>query len=106
MARRTYNKLIRDGIPAVMDSLGKTYEVRRLDDGEYLGALLRKLLEEAEETVEADGDIGELADVLEVLRALSAAKGYAWDELEEARRKKAAERGGFSDRLFLIEGDL
>lgn len=39
--------------------------------------------------------------VLEVLQAICVARGYSLDELEAMRAKKAEERGGFSDKIFL-----
>ena len=44
--------------------------------------------------------IEEMADVLEVLQAICIARGYTLKQLEEVRRKKAAERGGFKKRIY------
>ena len=43
----------------------------------------------------------EMADILEVLQAICAAKGYSLEELETVREKKAKERGGFKTKIFL-----
>ena len=43
----------------------------------------------------------EMAGVLEVLQAICVARGYSLDELETMRAKKADERGGFKDKVFL-----
>ena len=43
----------------------------------------------------------ELADVLEVLRALATAHGMTWEDIELQARRKRAERGGFDRRIFL-----
>ena len=43
----------------------------------------------------------ELADMLEVMYAIAEARGYSVAELEAIRKKKAAERGGFRDRVYL-----
>ena len=95
-------KLIRDGLPAMMRAQGLAVFERRLDDGEFLDALKDKLLEEAAEVREAPpAEIaGELADVLEVARALAEVHGIAWDEVEARRIAKRAERGGFDERVF------
>ncbi len=45
----------------------------------------------------------ELADLLEVIRAVAAARGSSIGEVERIRQEKAAERGGFEKRLLLIE---
>jgi len=74
-----------------------------LDDDQYPAALLAKLLEEAQEAQSAPAEdlLPELADVLEVLRALVAAQGMGWDELLSLAARKRAERGGFAYRIFL-----
>jgi hypothetical protein len=43
----------------------------------------------------------ELADVLEVLRALAAAHGMNWADVEAEATRKRDERGGFDQRIFL-----
>jgi predicted house-cleaning noncanonical NTP pyrophosphatase (MazG superfamily) len=96
-------KLIRDKLPAIMRAQGLTVFDRRLDDADYLAALKLKLLEEAAEAAEAGSReemAGELADVLEVMRALAAAHGLSMDEVETRRIAKRDERGGFDDRVF------
>lgn len=96
------HKLIRDRLPAMMRAQGLAVFERRLDEAEYQAALREKLVEEAQEAREAgDGDlIGELADVLEVVRALADAHGLSLDQVEERRLAKREERGGFEDRVF------
>ena len=62
-----------------------------------------KLLEESQELAQAadrDELLGELADVSEVLRAITAAHGFSLEEVEAARLKKKDARGGFDDRVF------
>ena len=43
----------------------------------------------------------ELADVLEVLRALAAAYAISWEDVVSEADRKRAERGGFRHRIFL-----
>jgi predicted house-cleaning noncanonical NTP pyrophosphatase (MazG superfamily) len=96
-------KLIRDRLPAIMRAQGLAVFDRRLDDAEYLTALKHKLVEEAAEAAEAaspDELAGELADVLEVVRALAAAEGLSMEEVETRGIAKRDERGGFDDRVF------
>lgn len=54
-----------------------------------------KLVEEVEEFLDSE----ELADVLEVLVALTADFGVDRDQLEKLREAKAFERGGFGNRI-------
>ncbi|GLW66527.1 hypothetical protein Arub01_47710 [Actinomadura rubrobrunea] len=93
-------KLVRDRIPDIIRASGREPSVRVVGDGEYASLLRAKLYEEVAEYV-ACGDAEELADVLEVVHALAALHGVAPEELERRRAAKAAERGGFADRLVL-----
>ena len=45
----------------------------------------------------------ELADLLEVMMAVARARGSSFEEIEEIRLVKAAERGGFEGRILLHE---
>lgn len=99
-----YNKLVRDKIPAIINAQGKKANIRILDDKEYLRALEAKLDEEVSE-FHKDQNLEELADILEVLYALTEKLGHSKDELLKACEKKHQERGGFRNRLFLISND-
>jgi predicted house-cleaning noncanonical NTP pyrophosphatase (MazG superfamily) len=94
----TYNKLVRDRIPEILDRKGIAYEKRTASDAEYKTELIKKLLEEAEEFSNA-GDPEELADVLEVIEALKTLPEYG--SAESIRLKKREERGGFDEKLIL-----
>lgn len=102
MAKRVYNKLVRDKIPDIIRADGKRLKSRVLDDAEHLEALIKKLEEEVAELAEAR-NTEELADVYEVLMALAGALKIEPGELEKVRRDKAAERGGFQQKIFLEE---
>lgn len=97
---KVYNKLVRDKIPEIIGADGKICKTRILSDEEYIAALEKKLSEEVEE-YQADKNMEEMADVLEVLRAICIARGYSLEELEALRAKKADERGGFVEKIFL-----
>lgn len=102
--RRTYEKLIRDRIPELMDADGVRYEVDVLDDHAFRAALLAKLEEEATEARAAEGRterVKELADVLEVFEALLASEGIEWDDVRAVQRSRRETRGGFERRLWL-----
>lgn len=98
----THHKLVRDKIPDIIKSTGKQAVTRILTDGEYLAELDRKLSEECAE-YQADKSLEEMADVLEVLYAIAAARGYSVEKLERVRAEKAEKRGGFADKIFLEE---
>ena len=95
----TYNKLVRDNIPDILDKKGIAYEKRIATPEEYKVELIKKLLEEVDEFSQSDGDINELADVIEVVESLKRLSDYS--EVEELRLKKRVERGGFDQRIIL-----
>ena len=61
-----------------------------------------KLDEELAEYQESKS-LEELADLLEVIRAVVRARGWTMEELEQVRAEKAAERGGFKKKILLKE---
>ena len=102
MAIAKYNKLVRDRIPEIIEAQGKTCLCETLDDAEYHRMLDEKLNEELAE-YQADKSLEELADLLEVIRAVAAARGSSIDEIERIRAEMAAKRGGFEKKLLLKE---
>ena len=99
---KKYNKLVRDRIPEIIESSGRTCVTEILSDEDYLKMLDAKLDEELAE-YHADQNIEELADLMEVIRACAVARGYSVEELEQIRAEKAAKRGGFEKRILLKE---
>ena len=95
-----HRKLVRDLIPQIIESSGKTCVTRILPEAEYLAALDAKLQEELNE-YQADKSMEELADLLEVMMAVAEARGHSFAEVEAIRREKAAKRGSFRERIFL-----
>lgn len=96
-----YKKLVRDGIPRIIEDDGLRPIIRRLTDDEYESELYKKLAEETAEVAESDGSLEELADVMEVVRAICKAKGYRIQDVEDARTRKHQKRGGFDEKVFL-----
>ena len=86
-----YRKLVRDRIPEIIQSEGRRPVTRVLDEASYRQALLAKLMEEAQEASHANADDlpGELADVLEVLRALTVTAGMPWRNSSRLPRTSA-----------------
>ena len=93
-----YNKLVRDKIPEILDTKGVVYEKRTATEEEYKTELIKKLREELEE-FEVASDVEELADIMEVIEALKFLPEYM--DVEELRKKKKEERGGFEQRIIL-----
>jgi predicted house-cleaning noncanonical NTP pyrophosphatase (MazG superfamily) len=102
MATKTYNKLVRDLIPDVIEQSGNECRTRILSDEEYLKMLDLKLDEELTE-YHKDQNVEELADLLELIYAAAIARGYTLEELESVRAEKAKKRGGFEKKIFLID---
>ena len=97
-----YNKLVRDRIPEIIESSGKTCKVEILSDEDYLRMVDAKLDEELAE-YHKDQNIEELADLLEVIYAATKARGYSIEQLETVRSEKAAKRGAFDKKILLKE---
>ncbi|WP_337102012.1 nucleoside triphosphate pyrophosphohydrolase [Paenibacillus sp. YIM B09110] len=101
-----YNKLVRDLIPEIITKQEMSFTTRVLEKDEYKTELLAKLKEETNEFIEAQSGSEaseELADMLEVIYALAETNGVTVQELEQIRTNKAMKRGGFKDRIYLIE---
>jgi len=97
---KTFNKLVRDKIPEIIGKNNESCNIRILDDEEYLVELNKKLQEEMREYIES-GEVEELADLEEVLRALLDVKGYSYEEFENIRMMKVNKRGAFKKKIFL-----
>lgn len=101
-----YNKLVRDRIPEIIENSGKKFTTKILDDDQYELELKKKLKEEMEEYQNASNDneaLEELADLLELMHALAKVHGASMEEVEKIRQDKASKRGGFEEKIFLIE---
>lgn len=99
---KKYNKLVRDRIPEIIQAQGKTCLTETLDPEAYKHALMQKLQEELNEYLESES-AEELADLLEVMMAAAKASGYTWQQIEDIRIQKQQARGGFNDRIALLE---
>ena len=102
MKTKVYQKLVRDHVPEIIEADGKTCVTETLSDSRYLEMLDAKLAEELAE-YQGSKSLEELADLLEVMRAVVQARGWTWEQLEQVRHEKAAQRGGFWKRILLKE---
>ena len=98
----SYNKLIRDKIPEIIERDGKVAVTEVLNDEEYLLMLNRKLQEEVDEYLES-GSVSELADIGEVMHAIMEYKGISFEQFQRVRIEKLEKNGGFKKRLLLRE---
>ena len=81
MKIQNYHKLVRDRIPEIIESDGKQCVCEVLSSEEYLAQLDEKLQEELHEYEESK----------------------SLEELEQVRKEKAEQRGGFENRILLKE---
>ncbi len=100
-----FNKLVRDRIPEIIRADGKNPVTHIItEDQEYLEKLYEKDIEESEE-LRQNPSLEELVDKLEVLLAIGKVLGFSPEDIEQARLKKADERGAFNKRIFLERTD-
>jgi predicted house-cleaning noncanonical NTP pyrophosphatase (MazG superfamily) len=97
---KSYNKLVRDKIPQVIEASGSKCDIRIADKDEHYDLLEAKLQEEVGEFLE-DKNLEELADVMEVLFGLADNLGYSEEDLVRKREEKREERGGFKEGIVL-----
>ncbi|MFS0862049.1 phosphoribosyl-ATP pyrophosphohydrolase [Fredinandcohnia sp. 179-A 10B2 NHS] len=101
-----HNKLVRDRIPEIIEKTGKMFSTSILSNDEYIKELKKKSFEELEEymaTTDNESALEELADLLEIIHALAITHNSSIDEIENIRKVKAEKRGGFNEKIFLIE---
>lgn len=101
---KIYNKLVRDKIPEIIKNDKGIPVIRELANEEYWDYLLKKVIEELEEVKTApnnDERRKELADMLELIRAMAVYNGYTLEDIIKAANKKRETNGGFSKRIFL-----
>lgn len=101
-----YNKLVRDKIPEILENKGLRYKTKILDDTDYKKFLRIKLDEEISELDEAitnEEKLEELSDILELIFAMTKQLRFNQDHLINKTNLKRKNRGGFEDKIFLIE---
>ncbi|MDL2229511.1 nucleoside triphosphate pyrophosphohydrolase [Treponema sp. OttesenSCG-928-L16] len=98
----SYNKLVRDNIPRIIQEQGEIAVYEYLDDGRFEEELYKKLLEETDEFLK-EKNLEEAADILEVLYTKLELKNIPLEEAERQRLLKHDKNGGFEGRFFLKE---
>ena len=101
---QTIDKLVRDLVPDHVAREGGTVYVKKLEGAPLIAALRQKLVEESHEVLCAKSlpeTVGELADVIQVVRELCQHLGISPEELEEAIIRKNEVNGSFSQGIHL-----
>ena len=103
--KQGFDKIVRDRIPEIIRSEGRAVRTRTLTRDEAVIYLKKKLREEVEEFL-SDDSLPELADIVEVVRALAVELGSSPRGVELMRREKQVKSGGFARRVLLVEAEL
>lgn len=104
-----FGKLVRDRIPDKIASQGEQQSVATIPQQTRIGFLVGKFIEEILEAREAETDVDrltELADIYEVLRALTKMSGNTVEEVAKEADKKKSRVGGFEDGKLLVATSL
>lgn len=104
MKKYNFNKLIRSNLPERMNKEGVALFGRHLTDEEFAKELKNKLVEEAgevQDTNSREDMIKELADVMEVIEALTLLHGITKEEIEKERLLKCNINGRFLAANFV-----
>jgi predicted house-cleaning noncanonical NTP pyrophosphatase (MazG superfamily) len=97
-----HDKLVRNKIIDIIKSNDESAIYSIASEIEYKRRLQKKLMEEVYEYLESE-DVKKLADVLEVINALTATHGVCREELYRMQQEKKEKRGGFEKRIILKE---
>lgn len=103
---KIFNKLVRDKIPKIIESNGEHALTEILDNESFENEINNKLLEEVKEVIESKTKEElkeELADLLEVILKKAEINNIKFSEIEEVRIKKKDKKGGFDNKIFLVE---
>ena len=100
---KIYNKLVRDKIPDIIKGNGENPVIKVLNEDEYKKELEKKLYEEYNEVISANGQdrLEELADMLEVIAALAKIEGKTLEDVSLIAHQKVLKRGSFNNRIYL-----
>lgn len=97
-------KLIRDKVPEIIDQeVGASITYKILENDDYIASLKDKLVEESYEVISADNIeeiIDELADLMEVINALTETLGISHADVQKTMENRKARRGGFSSKIY------
>lgn len=95
-----YRKLVRDKFPETLEVQGVKGSFHEADHDEYEVELLEKLREEVIEFKNSKS-VDELVDLLEVVDSVISLYDWKKEDIDAAKAKARAERGGFDKHLIL-----
>ncbi|MDO4281714.1 MAG: nucleoside triphosphate pyrophosphohydrolase [Peptococcaceae bacterium] len=103
MARRSYNKLVRDKVPSAIVEGGDQAVTTVLEKKRDILLALDEKLDEEVCDYQVTKELAELADVLEVIHAIVETSGMTFEEFDAMRLRKREARGGFTKKILLQE---
>ncbi len=103
MKSRTFelNKLVRDKIVQHNLNMDGAVKYKTLSGNKLTNALLTKLIEEANELKGSNLKVGELADLQELVDALSKHLGVSKADLSKRQKDKRKQNGAFKKGHFI-----
>ena len=108
MRRFKFEKLVRDKIVESIEGHGNVPHYRTLSDEEFAVELKKKLIEEAKELIEAQGDeiIKEIADIQEIIDNLLKTLDISKENLEFAQNVKNDKNGSLKKKHYIEYVDV
>jgi predicted house-cleaning noncanonical NTP pyrophosphatase (MazG superfamily) len=100
-------RLVRDRIPEIIESLGNMVIWERLDDEAYAKALLVTIVRSSEQFADT-GSLEALADIMDCIDSWLDVQGLSMDEVNRARVERQKRCGNYDGRRLLVhvsEGD-
>ncbi|MBT9313801.1 nucleoside triphosphate pyrophosphohydrolase [Leptothoe kymatousa] len=104
LIRRDYNQLVRDRMPEILEIQNMRYAVEEMKQAEYCQALWQLLGTQIQVAVQTVDDelLKELADILEIVDAISAVHSIQRHQMLACQMQRRLERGAFERRLKLL----
>ena len=104
MPKFKLDKLVRDNLRNIYESIGQKASYRKLTTDEHKSQLVRKIIEEVQEIQITDpvSDItDEIADIRQVLDDLMDLYGITEEQVEVTKQKTYNKKGGFIKGTFV-----
>lgn len=101
-----FKKIVRDKIPQNIEYKGEYVYQKKVINDLLTNSLKVKLVEEALEVFDATSTteiVEEIADVLEVIEALTKSLDISMDEIIQVKEEKKKDKGGFDEGIVLLK---
>lgn len=95
-----HNRLVRDRIPDILESMGNIVVWKELDDENFAKAVLEAVVRASQQFRDTES-LESLADLLELVESWLELRGLTMEEVSMARKEKRKRCGTFERRRFL-----